>query len=710
MNIIKILNQLTIKRVLFTWTLLVVIFSVILIYSALNSLHRFSINQKNLIKEVFPLENNIGKISFVITNYQILQDNMINAKSVAEVESFRDKSKYKEIFDKSIDSFKKIDLSEINGFVKTLEKQFLKFTTIDNTLGLKRFEILDNFRSLNEYSLEIDKLINLIEVDGETIYGKLNLYEMKVKKEIKKAINQSDKEKLFAESSKLYEGYLSTLRESSNSIRIEAINLSALSSILLMEENKDNLVSIKDNKIKSRYTIIKNSLDKLKVHEITKISEDLSEVSERLNNNFTKLMSILLEGEESTYNLKIKSIVLKEEFNALMHSSNETINFINEVLNNIEQYSKLKVDTSLQETSIIVMNSRFVLFISGGVIIFFIIAVGFLVIKRIIGPLNKTINALNQISKGYLKTSVGYDRNDEIGILVNDLNKMTTSLYDIVAKVKGHANEISDISNEMLESSELMLNGANQQTENSKLIFNISEDLSASTTVVMENISSVTSSIERTAQLAKDGEEVVNSSLIEIREISDSVKESEDIINKLSEYSNKIGAVTNVIKDVVDRTNLLSLNAAIEAARAGKYGRGFAIVADEVKSLAEKTILSTVEINKTIKQIQSEVKKSASSMIIVSDKVTQGVNFSQKAGASLRDIVKDVENLHEMIKQIAFSSIEMSTVTHKIKKHINNISDVSNETFKRSERISQMASYFNELSTNLKEMVEHFKL
>ena len=155
------------------------------------------------------------------------------------------------------------------------------------------------------------------------------------------------------------------------------------------------------------------------------------------------------------------------------------------------------------------------------------------------------------------------------------------------------------------------------------------------------------------ARTAKDGGKIVEEAVKEVREIAETVGESAGHMTSLAELSQRIGEIIGIINDIADQTNLLALNAAIEAARAGEHGRGFAVVADEVRKLAERTTGATSEVSGIIREIQDKVNMAVSSIERVSTKVDRGVDLSQKAGGELTTIVRNVEDLHVMVQQIA---------------------------------------------------------
>jgi methyl-accepting chemotaxis protein len=227
---------------------------------------------------------------------------------------------------------------------------------------------------------------------------------------------------------------------------------------------------------------------------------------------------------------------------------------------------------------------------------------------------------------------------------------------------------------------------------------------------IAKNASSMANSATGTTKIAREGESIVSRSVEEVKAIADTVNESSRLMASLGERSKQIGDIIDVIKDIADQTNLLALNAAIEAARAGEQGRGFAVVADEVRKLAERTSQATTEIGSMIGAIQHEVEKAVRNMSDGTKQVAVGVEFAAKAGDALHNIVSSVQGLQAIVQQIASATEEMSSTSEQISSDIETIASVSRETSSSSEQIARSASDLAELSSTLQRLVGRFKV
>ena len=287
---------------------------------------------------------------------------------------------------------------------------------------------------------------------------------------------------------------------------------------------------------------------------------------------------------------------------------------------------------------------------------------------------------------------------------------MVEKLREVLTGIRAAADNVASSSHELSAMSEQISGGANDQAASVTRVAAASEEMTQAVMDIARNSSNIAESVAATTKMAKEGEGIVNRSVQEVREIADTINESGKLVKSLGERSKQISEIVNVINDIADQTNLLALNAAIEAARAGEQGRGFAVVADEVKKLAERTASSTSEINNMIRTIQGEVEHSVLSMDHVSKKVVTGVELVNRAGESLSLIVGSIDDLNTMLHQIASATEEMSATSNEISKDIESIANVSKETSASSKQTAQASVGLAKLSENLQKVISGFKL
>lgn len=290
------------------------------------------------------------------------------------------------------------------------------------------------------------------------------------------------------------------------------------------------------------------------------------------------------------------------------------------------------------------------------------------------------------------------------------MHHMTEKLKRVVGDIKAASSSVASGSHQLSASSEEITRTMNEQSSRSSQIATSAEEMSQTVVDIARNAGQIAEAANETATLARNGASVVERSVQESNAIAGTVSESARVVQVLGEKSKQIGEIIGVINDIADQTNLLALNAAIEAARAGEQGRGFAVVADEVRKLAERTGKATSEIGEMIGSIQSEVDSAITAMRETSGKVEAGLKFSSEAGQQLQGIVRSVEGLQNMVQQIASATEEMSSTSEAISGDIQAIASGASEISGGSGQIAQSSSELARLSGELKHIVDQFRV
>ena len=287
---------------------------------------------------------------------------------------------------------------------------------------------------------------------------------------------------------------------------------------------------------------------------------------------------------------------------------------------------------------------------------------------------------------------------------------MVMNLTSMIRQLAENATQLVTTANQIATSSEEMSRGSQDQAEQ---VNQVSAAIEQMTSTILESSKSAgeATDVSRGASdTATSGGQIVSDTIHGMQKIASVVRESAQSIGKLAKSADQIGKITAVIDDIADQTNLLALNAAIEAARAGEQGRGFAVVADEVRRLADRTSKATSEINEMIKGIQEQTSEAVQSMETGIQEVDRGRELADRAGNSLNQIVTMSQRVMDMIQQIATASEEKSTAAEQISKTIEHVSAVTRETAGGAEQSAAAAEQLNRQAENLQSMVARFKL
>ena len=338
-------------------------------------------------------------------------------------------------------------------------------------------------------------------------------------------------------------------------------------------------------------------------------------------------------------------------------------------------------------------------------------AVMWVVAGKIAKPIVEVVSRLDDISDGEGDLTVQLEvlSKDEVGQLATAFNKFVSKIHDTIAEVAAVTLDVASASTQIAASSEEIAAGMEEQSSQVQEISTAVEEMSASVTEVAKKSHEANDNAGQAKSTALEGGEIVNETMTGMSEIEEVVKDSGASIGELGKQGERIGEIIEVINDIADQTNLLALNAAIEAARAGEHGRGFAVVADEVRKLADRTTKATDGVSELIGGIQSGTQVAVDKMSSGTEIVGRGVESAQRAGESLNQIVNGAEHVAEMIQSIAAASEQQSAAAEQISKNIQSIAAVTNQSKEGTMQASQAAAGLSEKAEALKALVGQFK-
>ncbi len=356
-------------------------------------------------------------------------------------------------------------------------------------------------------------------------------------------------------------------------------------------------------------------------------------------------------------------------------------------------------------------SSTFTLGIAAGAILGLLLILSYLIARSIILPLNRTTDALHEISKGGgdLTCRLDTNGNDELATLSEAFNEFTEKIQKMVIKVNTATTHLTESATDLSTASTLSSSTINQQSEETEQVATAINNMVRTIHNISNNAETAAKFAQEADKEAASGMQVVTEASQAITSLATEIEHAGNVIHKLESESDSIGSVLSVIKGIAEQTNLLALNAAIEAARAGEQGRGFAVVADEVRTLASRTQDATLEIQAMIERLQSGSREAVKVMDSSKNTTQVTVEKAKKAAQSLELITKSNTSISDINTKIATNSEEQSEVAQQIDNRVVRISELTREATNSTRQVASSSKELASLGDELHSLVQNFK-
>ncbi|MHB1619357.1 MAG: methyl-accepting chemotaxis protein [Sulfuricella sp.] len=480
-------------------------------------------------------------------------------------------------------------------------------------------------------------------------------------------------------------------------------NVLSARSILLMDKEED-ISREMDSMAKSRKIIVE-TIGKL---EKTATSEKIRQ------------LLIVVKEQREPYRLLVKKMLGAYQSG----KKNEAMDILNneirpvfakymQAVNELSAYQVELIDETAAEAQTLYQRTFLLIIIAASALAIAVAIAGFLIIRSLTRDLGGepayAAEIARNIAAGNLAMTVVTKSNDS-GSMLAAMKEMQTRLKEMIAGILADADQVSSTATELAASSSQVAESSRQQSEAASSMAAAVEEMTVSIDQVSENAHEARTLSKRSGELSEQGAGVIQNAATEMSQISDSVKESSQIIATLEQQSGEISTIVNVIKEIADQTNLLALNAAIEAARAGEQGRGFAVVADEVRKLAERTSKSTQEIAVMINKIQGGTHSAFASMESGVARVSNGVTLANEAAGSITQIKTEAARVVQVVGDISNSLKEQSVASNDIAKNVEKIAQMSEENSAAVQETANAAQHLEHLATSMQNTIGRFKV
>jgi len=492
------------------------------------------------------------------------------------------------------------------------------------------------------------------------------------------------------------DGYYGTLRNAvhnAESLIKELDDFELLSGMLQLRRNEKDFMLRRDtkyvDKLSGNHAKLMDQVD-MGLYPAAEKAK-LAEVLNQYKSDFLKLIAL-----EKELGLSHKDGLLGE--------LREAIHQTEELLAQTEEAIANAISDAAERTDLIFMTVSALL---GALNIGLIIWVA----SGIIRPLEKLSQAMSYASKQRdLSHRIDIQGKDEIANIAHIFNDMLGEFSKLISQVMNSSNQLSSSAEQMTTITNKTAEDVKRQRTESDQVAAAINEMSSTVQEVAQNANAAASASRTADEQASKGNQVVSNAINGINQLADQVANTSAVIKDLESESHNISTVLNVIRDIAEQTNLLALNAAIEAARAGEQGRGFAVVADEVRTLAQRSQESTQEINDIISRLQEKSTSAAVAMENGLKQTETSVEQAQQAGEALNEITQAVASINEMNLQIASSAEEQSSVAEEINRNVVNITQIADESADAAHETSDTSQSLAQMAIELRGMINQFKV
>lgn len=659
--------------------------------SAINSSQAANLQVNSSIKKLLTLQSRLKDINIILSDLELVKNkfkigpirerlkNTVEITRNIEVES-GDNPAIKEVKGVAMDILNRIGAEE--GGLIALRLEILNTAEKNET---------------EQYANKRAEIMKPLEENSKKIFNVIDTLELQIVKDRNNVV-----------SSLGFQNAASTVMEAGTSISVDVKELNAgVRQIMLSATDAEvarltGPLSQAQKRIESNVSMARGLLMQSGQKELAKSIAEVSGTIRRAGASIQKI-------EATKLNVIRSNLAMQKALDSARGISKEQAQRSEEQVKSIGENQQQILSGVRQAVKNATMLSFVMIGVSLAVVLVSLI-ISLRIISSITKPLSHAKKVTAEIASGNLTKRIALHSKDEISEICHSINNIVVHFHEVISRVSHNTREVASASSKLSHVSEQMASGASRVAEQAATVATASEQMAATSNEIAVNCTQAAAGSQQANDAAITGAGVVKGTVQGMNLIADNVRESAVTIGNLGSQSEQIGAIVKTINDIADQTNLLALNAAIEAARAGEHGRGFAVVADEVRALAEKTSSATREIAAMIKSVQQQTKGAIKVMEAGVTKVEEGTVEAAKSGTALEEILRQINAVTTQVSQIATAAEEQTATTGEISGNIQNINEVVQETAKSAQESADSALELSRLAEEQQKLVGQFKL
>lgn len=698
--------RLTILRMLVGLVITSVFVTAVLAITSLSSNSRLVESQRRLTEIVMPMERAAQQVRTAVMNVTIRQHRIADAASMEVLTDHADRSALESAFSKGIDRLKALSdqaaadvlarkISRLEDlYARALKKDEAMYNSVKRTLTLKA---------------EIESQVAALDQVGSELSAGAESFSNRVSLAIARRVKDADADEALPEGvAGIVLSDLTRLQKVAGELRLAIATLTNGGRQILLAREVERVRTIREEKIERTADMVALAIENLKLSGIE--DGELMSAVETLDDRFTRLRSILTGENDSIAVLQTRWIMETAGLDTLNAELSEITTPLMTSLDEIQTLSakvRDRVETSAVEVSRI---ARQITILVGPIAIICMLIIGPLTIRRIVRPIQKVSEFADTIAEGDLTAEIEKDYDDEIGRLVEKLSEMAHNLNTLIGQVQRSGIQVTSSATELSATSKQQEAVMKTQMESTNYVVKSVAEISKVSEELVETMQQVAAMSDQTADFANSGQSDLSQMESAMGHMENASKSISGKLEAINEKAANITSVVTTITKVADQTNLLSLNAAIEAEKAGEYGRGFTVVAREIRRLADQTAVATLDIDQMVQEMQSAVSAGVMEMDAFIAEVQRSAENVGKISNQLTRIIEQVKALSPSFEGVNESMQFQSESAQQINTSMVNLSEEMQQTVESLKESFMAIEQLNDAARGLQDEVSRFKV